>query len=213
MNEFPTNYTNPPSPEQLTPRVEEVLPELLSEEQIKKIEALYKDAYESRYVGDEWFEESTMKNTSLVALYKQGEDILAAINFNQERMISIAVLFNATNRGAILISFLEELTKTHPHAWITVAIDAPAMLKVMANKRLDFDLINDPAHIQALFQSTQGTDSPVELVMSEETVPGLTPKQAESDIVLPAFSRENSYHGAEYKQLVFQHRVELQDLN
>jgi|GEM_PF-4819527 len=207
MNEIPHIDSNPPSPEQLVPRIEEILPEQLSQEQTKKIEALYRDAYEDRYVGDERFEESTMKNTSSVALCKQGEDIVAAINFNHERMISIAVRSDMPNRGVILVSFLEELVKTHPHAWITVAVDAPAMLRVMANKRLNFDRVEDPAHIQALFQFTQGIDSPVELMMSEEPVPGLTPKQAESEVRLPAFSRKDSLHGSEYKQIVFQHKA------
>jgi hypothetical protein len=177
----------------------------LQEGEVRRLEELYAGAYGERWVGDEWFEQSTLKNSSSVAVYGQEDRIAAAINLNNDRMIAIAVDKDVPDRGKVLVAFLQELVKTHPHLWITVDAQAAAMIATMTSSQLNFVVIEDEEHVKALYQSTSGIEGPNPVEPRTLEVPILS-RRLRQERQFTTFSRENSLHGPGYAQLVFQHR-------
>lgn len=180
----------------------EVLTADLEATDILHIKQLYAVVYGDTYVGDEVFEKSTLPNTSSVVMLKNGDQLVAAINLNVDRMIALAVSPEVSERGAILVKVLQQLTQTHRNLWATVGIGAKAMQATITNTQLNFKPVDSEEEIKELFRSIKGVPNPDSITTTHEELDFLN-RRCGSDGEFTVMERPGSFHGLGYKQVVF----------
>ncbi|QQG43011.1 MAG: GNAT family N-acetyltransferase [Candidatus Daviesbacteria bacterium] len=188
----------------------QVIPkEQVDEEQLKEFIEFFRAGYDDRWVGEEYFRNVVMKNsTELLTMRKEGK-LVAAFNFDHHRITDIAV--NPEYRGSgIGVKLFQEAARHDPKSWITIAADAEGMLATVTSQGLNYLPVEDKNQMESLFQEGNGTRDNYQVEVSEVEIPWLAARLQEKGIehsdTFIASSRNKSLHGPTYWQLLFQNQ-------
>ncbi len=184
--------------------------EQITEEQLKEFIAFFKDGYGDRWVSEDHFRNVVMKNSTELLTVRDGEELVASFNFDNHRITDIAV--SPTHRGEGLgVRLFQEAANHNPEAWITIGVDADAMLSTVTSKELNFVPVEDKDQMEGLFRQCNGTRENYQVGIEEVQLPMVMRRLKEkgiehSDTFLTSY-RGKSLHGPAYKQIIFQNRA------
>lgn len=168
----------------------------------------FREGYGERWISDDNFKNVMIKNaTEVLEIYSQAQ-IAAALLFDNKRISDVAV--HPTFQGQGLgVRLFQEASKTHPDAWISVGIDAAAMLATITDSSLNFFPVDERVHIETLFKQTNRARDNFEVETSRINNPLLSERLAKKGIEkdqFTAFSRSGATHGSTYYQILFQNQ-------
>lgn len=184
--------------------------EQVTDQEINRLIAVYKSGYGPKWISEEHFRSTVIKNTSEILELVTGEDVAAAINVNNKRITDIAVNPKFQGQG-LGVRLFEEAAKHIPEVWISVGIDpkAEGMMATVTDPRLSFLPVGDKTTIESLFKGLNGVES--DLIIGTDRVKHkfLTGRLVGKGITQEefiAFYRPNSLHGVGYEQILFQNQ-------
>ena len=178
----------------------------ITEEQLQQLMEIYKAGYGERWISEDHFRSTVMKNTSQVVQLLQGVNLAAALNINIRRITDIAVNPDFQGQG-LGVRLFEEAARVDPNIWISVSADAAAMLATVTDQRLNYFPVEDRDKIEKMFRELNGIGENFRINLESMKHPLLSKRMKRKGIDQDRFvaiTRPNSLHGSTYKQIVFQ---------
>lgn len=181
----------------------------LDESFLRQLMKMYADSYGELWIGDDRYKSETLPNVDVIDALMINGKIVAAVDLNKNRIITIAVNQEFQGKG-FGVKLFKEVAKRHPDVWISIGENAVGMLNTVTNKELNYYLVEDKEKIEELYKGINGvsSDFTVEthtidssfLTKRFKTEKGLDKKQ------FTAFTRSGSLHDSSYNQLLFQNK-------
>lgn len=186
----------------ITPKEEVTPPE------IDELINLFQTGYGEKWNGEDYFRNVVMRNNSdIVRLFLNGT-LAAASLVNIRRITDIAVHPSFQGRG-LGVRLFQEAVRFRNDIWITIGVDAEAMLHTVTDQRLHFLPVEDQTVIEGLYRGINGVGDDFAVEIVEVTDPDLSERLARKGVRKDSFMvfyRHGSVHNQNYKQILWQNQ-------
>lgn len=129
------------------------LPQLHPEH--KTVVDIYRRSYQEKWLGEAVYQD-TVANTSTIVRLKEGDNLVAAANLNDDRRIMVIAVGEDYRGKNIGTRFLREVAEAYPKAGISIDIHAKPMLISALQKDSGFVPVDDPYQIENFFKGLKG---------------------------------------------------------
>ena len=182
----------------------------LPREKLEELLEVFKAGYGDDWLGDDLFWNVRLKNATELLELRSENRMAAAILFDNLRILQVTVHPDFQGHG-LGVKLLQEAAEVHPEAWISVALDANAVLATVADPRLNYLPVEDKDKIEELLKNINGSKGHYQVDAKEVPQTVLSEKFASKGLKKDKFiafaAKEASTHGQGYYQILFQNKL------